>query len=152
MAECRRKKSGKGYCRMDLRNRIAVLQSMIKPFRLMAAVAVGVLAAGQARAQFPGDVPDTFRLSAGGMYGWFSTDVTLQEDLTPGGPIGAGIDMEDVAGIPGSAGGFSARGYWQPLNRFYVDFGYTIFTRNNTRTLGIDIPFGDSTFTVGAST
>src|SRR5262245_57102090 len=137
---------------MHLRSRLAVSKTFKTPLRILAAVAVGWLAAGQARAQFPGDVPDTFRLSAGGMYAWFSTDVTLQEDVTPGGPIGAGIDLEDAAGIPGSTGGFSARGYWQPLRRFYIDFGYTIFTRSNTRTLGIDIPFGDSTFTVGAST
>jgi hypothetical protein len=137
---------------MDLRSRIALGKRVVKSWRVITALAVGLLAAGSARAQFPGDVPDTFRLSAGGMYAWFSTDVTLQEDLTPGGPIGAGVDLQDAAGIPGSTGGFSARGYWQPLNRFYVDFGYTIFTRSNTRSLGIDIPFGDSTFTVGAST
>jgi hypothetical protein len=126
----------------------------VKPVRIVAAVAFGWLVAGPARAQFPGDVPDTFRLYAGGMYAWFSTDVTLQEDLTPGGPIGGGIgiDLESAAGIPNSTGGFSARGYWQPLRRFYIDFGYTIFTRSNTRVLAVDIPFGDSTYTVGAST
>jgi hypothetical protein len=78
--------------------------------------------------------------------------VTLQEDIGPGGPIGGGIDLEPATGIPNSTGGFSARGYWQPLRRFYIDFGYTIFTRSNTRSLSVDVPFGDSTFTVGAST
>ncbi len=137
---------------MDLRSRFVVLQSALRPWRVVAVMALGLLAAGQARAQFPGDVPDTFRLSAGGMYAWFSTDVTLQEDITPGGPIGAGIDLETASGLPDSTGGFSARGYWQPLRRFYVDFGYSIFTRSNTRGLSFDIPFGDSTFTAGAST
>jgi len=108
-------------------------------------------AAAQARAQFPGDVPDTFRLSAGGMYAWFTTEVTFQENLTPGGPIGGGISLQPVTGLPSSTGGFTARGYWQPLNRFYIDFGYTIFKRSNTRTISVDIPFGDSTFTAGAS-
>jgi hypothetical protein len=136
---------------MDILGRIAVGER-VKPLRLVAAVAFGLLVAGQARAQFPGDVPDTFRLNAGGMYAWFSTDVTLQEDITPGGPIGGGIDLEPATGIPNSTGGFSARGYWQPLHRFYIDFGYTIFTRSNTRALSFDIPFGDSTFTAGAST
>lgn len=137
---------------MDILGRIAVWKRAVKPLRLAAAVAFGLFVAGQARAQFPGDVPDTFRLSAGGMYAWFSTDVTLQEDITPGGPIGGGIDLEPVAGIPNSTGGFSARGYWQPLHRFYIDFGYTMFTRSNTRGFSFDIPFGDSTFTAGAST
>jgi hypothetical protein len=137
---------------MDILSRIAVWERVVKPLRIVAAVALGFLVAGQARAQFPGDVPDTFRLSAGGMYAWFSTEVTLQENITPGGPIGGGIDLEPVAGIPNSTGGFSARGYWQPLHRFYIDFGYTIFTRSNTRAFSFDIPFGDSTFTAGAST
>ena len=137
---------------MEHRRRVAVWDKVGKPWRIVAAVALGLFVAGQARAQFPGDVPDTFRLSAGGMYAWFSTEVTLQENFIPGGPIGAGIDLEPIAGIPNSTGGFSARGYWQPLHRFYIDFGYTIFTRSDTRGLSFDIPFGDSTFTAGAST
>lgn len=110
-----------------------------------------LLLAAPALAQFPGDVPDTFRLSAGGMYAWFTTDVTLEENITPGGPIGAGVDLQPITGLPSSTGGFSARGYWQPLNRFYIDFGYTIFSRSNTRGIVFDLPFGDSTFTAGAS-
>src|SRR5262245_18457548 len=110
-----------------------------------------VLAAAPARAQFPGDVPDTFRLSVGGMYAWFTTEVTFQQILTPGGPVGGGVSLQPVTGLPSSTGGFTARGYWQPLNRFYVDFGYTLFKRSNTRSISVDIPFGDSTFTAGAS-
>ncbi|HKD16248.1 MAG TPA: hypothetical protein VKG23_00165 [Thermoanaerobaculia bacterium] len=110
-----------------------------------------VLAAAPARAQFPGDVPDTFRLDVGGMYAWFTTNVNFQENLTPGGPIGGGIDLQPVTGLPSSTGGFTARGYWQPLKRFYIDFGYTEFTRSSTRAISVDIPFGDSTFTAGAS-
>ena len=120
--------------------------------RRLATVAGVFLFAATAQAQFPSDVPDTFRLSAGGMYAWFTTNVTFQENLTAGGPIGGGISLQPVTGLPSSTGGFTARGYWQPLNRFYIDFGYTIFTRSNTRGLTVDIPFGDSTYTVGAST
>jgi len=117
-----------------------------------AATAFLLIAPAAARAQFPGDVPDTFRLSAGGMYAWFSTNVNFQENVTNGGPVGGGIDLQPVTGLPSSTGGFTARGYFQPLNRFYIDFGYTLFTRSNTRGLSVDIPFGDSTYTVGAST
>jgi hypothetical protein len=110
-----------------------------------------LLFATRAQAQFPGDVPDTFRLSAGGMYAWFNTNVIFQENLTPGGPIGGGIDLQNVTGLPSSQAGVTARGYWQPLNRFYIDFGYTGFSRSNTRGILVDIPFGDSTYTAGAS-
>lgn len=120
--------------------------------RILFVSAAAALLASRAQAQFPGDVPDTFRLSAGGMYAWFTTNVNLQENLTPGGPIGGGVDLQPVTGLPSSTGGFTARGYWQPLNRFYVDFGYTLFSRSNTRGLLVDIPFGDVTYTVGAST
>jgi hypothetical protein len=123
----------------------------MKPIPIFVAAVLWILAAAPARAQFPGDVPDTFRLSLGGMYAWFTTDVTFQQNLTPGGPIGNGFSLQPVTGLPSSTGGFTARGYWQPLNRFYVDFGYTIFKRSNTRVVAVDIPFGDSTFTAGAS-
>ena len=123
----------------------------MKRVSLLAATCGLFLTAAGARAQFPGDVPDTFRLSAGGMYAWFTTNVTFQENLTSGGPIGGGIDLQPVTGLPSSTGGFTARGYWQPLNRFYVDFGYTLFSRSNTRGVSVDIPFGDSTFTAGTS-
>ena len=110
-----------------------------------------LFAATPAQAQFPGDVADTFRLDPGGMYAWFTTNVNFQENLTPGGPIGGGIDLQPVTGLPSSTGGFSGRGFWQPLKRFYIDFGYTQFTRSNTRTVSFDVPFGDSTYTAGAS-
>ncbi|MGE5414031.1 MAG: hypothetical protein ACM3NW_07650, partial [Syntrophomonadaceae bacterium] len=123
----------------------------MKPARLLAAVSCLFLAAAGARAQFPGDVPDTFRLDLGGMYAWFTTNVTFQENLTPGGPIGAGVDMEDVVGIPASHAGFAARGYWKPLNRFYIDFGYVGFSRSATKSASLDIPFDGVTYTAGAS-
>jgi hypothetical protein len=123
----------------------------MKPTRLMAAVSFLFLAAAGARAQFPGDVPDTFRLNLGGMYAWFNTNVTFQENLTPGGPAGPGIDLEDLANLPGSHAGFAARGYWQPLHRFYIDFGYVGFSRSKTQSASLDIPFGGVIYTAGAS-
>ena len=119
--------------------------------RLAIAASLVLFAAARAEAQFPGDVPDTFRLNLGGMYAWFTTQVTFQENLTPGGPIGGGIKMEDLLGIPASQPGFTARGYWKPFNRFYVDFGYVGFSRTETKTIGTDISFGDATYLAGAS-
>lgn len=123
----------------------------MKTARALAAASCLFLAAALARAQFPGDVPDTFRLYLGGEYAWFNTTVTFQENLTPGGPIGAGVTLEDSNLVASSAPGFVARGYWNFLGRTYLDFGYAGFHRSKTSTLAIDIPFGDSTYTAGAS-
>jgi hypothetical protein len=84
------------------------------------------------------------------MYAWFNTNVTFQENLTPGGPIGAGVTLEDGNLVSSSAPGFVARGYWNFLGRFSVDFGYTGFRRSKTTGFLVDVPFGDSTYTAGA--
>jgi hypothetical protein len=130
--------------------------SLPKKLRPLIAVATLVLGAGVASAEssdtFPGDVPNTFQLKLGGMYAFFSTDVTFQENLTPGGPIGTGVSLEDVVGLPGSKPGFVARGDWNFVGRFFLDFGYTGFSRSSTRSISRDFTFGDATYTAGAST
>jgi hypothetical protein len=124
-----------------------------RPITGWAALAGALLlaAAEPALAQFPGDVPDTFRLSVGGMYAWFSTDVTFQENLTPGGPIGGGINMEDLLHQPSSRPGLAARGYWHFFDHFYLDFGYVGFWRSRTESIAQDISFDSVTYTAGAS-
>ncbi len=111
------------------------------------------LATGVASAQntFPGDVPNTFRLNLGGMYAWFNTTVTFQQNLTPGGPIGSGVDMEGLNILSSNAPGFVARGYWNFLGPVYLDFGYAGFKRSRSSAFSVDVPFGDSTYTAGAS-
>ena len=54
---------------------------------IAAAILLSVTAAAQA--QFPGSVPDTFRLNAGGMYAWFNTDVTFEQN----GGAGAAVNL-----------------------------------------------------------
>jgi opacity protein-like surface antigen len=114
-----------------------------------------LLASGMASAEssdtFPGDVPNNFRLFVGGEYAWFNTTVTFQQNLTPGGPIGAGVDLEGLGLLKSSAPGFVARGYWNFLGRFFLDFGYTGFRRNTTKSASVDIPVGDVIYTAGAS-
>lgn len=114
------------------------------------AVSAFFLAAASAQAQFPGDVPDTFRLRLGGMYAWFNTDVNLEETVTPAG-LNVGISSEDLLGVPSSAPGFSARGYWNVAGRFFVDFGWTGFSRSETDTIAQDFDFGGVTYTLGSS-
>ena len=110
-----------------------------------------LLAAMPAQAQFPGDVPDTFRLRLGAMYAWFNTSVTFQENITQGGPIGGGVSLENVLGMPQSTAGFNGWGSWNFAGRSFIDFGYVGFSRGRTQTLSRDVTFGDSTYTAGAS-
>ena len=124
------------------------VETAIRKLRLLAAASCLLLAASRAQAQFPGDVPDTFRLNVGGMYAWFGTDVTLQPAE---GPISSEIHMEDVFGLADSRPGLSARGYWNPFGRFFIDFGYTGFFRKRTEAISVDVPFGDVIYTAGAS-
>ncbi len=116
---------------------------------MASAAACLLLAASRAQAQFPGDVPDTFRLVAGGMYAWFQTDVTLQQNVTAGGPIGSGIDFEDTFNLP-SQGGFYGRASFN-LGFLSFDAGYIGFTRSRSATISRDIIFGDTTYTAGAT-
>jgi len=111
---------------------------------IAAAILLSVTAAAQA--QFPGSVPDTFRLNAGGMYAWFNTDVTFEQN----GGAGAAVNFEDVLNLPGSRGGFFGRG---SLNFGFLsfDFGYVGFSRSRATTISQDIIFGDTTYTAGAS-
>lgn len=122
-----------------------------RKLRLLVAASAVLLAAASAQAQFPGDVPDTFRLYAGGMYAWFNTTVTFQQNLIPDGPIGEGVDLDGLGLLPSSAPGFAARGYWNFLGPVSLDFGYTGFRRNRTKAFLVDVPFGDVTYTAGAS-
>ncbi len=122
------------------------------PFAAVGALLlVAAAASAESSSTFPGDVPNTFRLSLGGEYAWFNTTVNFQENLTPGGPIGPGVDMEGLGLLKSSAPGFVARGYWNFLGRVYLDFGYTGFRRSRTDAFSVDIPYGGVTYTAGAS-
>ena len=120
--------------------------------RILAAAVMVILflAAAPARAQFPGSVPDTFRLRLGGEYGFFDTDVTFQQNVN-GGAVGPQINLENVLRLPDSKAGFAGTGYWNFAGRSFIDFGYYNFSRTRTETLTRDIVFGDTTYTAGAS-
>jgi hypothetical protein len=112
------------------------------------AAAVALLlfaAAAPAHAQFPGNVPNTFRLNAGAMYAWFTTDVTLEQN----NGAGPGISFEDTLDLPESHAGFYGRA---SLNFGFLsfDFGYVGFSRSRGSTISQEIVFGGTTYTVGA--
>ena len=111
--------------------------------------AVLLLAAAPARAQFPGQVPDTFRITLGAQYDWFHTDVQFTQ-LVNGVP-GTSVNFENIGGLPKSHVGPSLWGYWNFAGRSNVDFGFVYFNRSKTTTISQDIVFGDTTYTAGAS-
>ncbi len=125
------------------------VETMIRRLRLLAVASFLLLAASRAQAQFPGDVPDTFRLTVGGMYAWFQTDVTFQQDINSGGPIGSGINFEDTFNLP-NQGGFYGRASFN-LGFLSFDAAYIGFTRKRTATISQDVVFGDTTYTASAS-
>ncbi len=127
------------------------LESAIRRLLLLMAASGLLLAAAPAQAQFPGDVPDTFRLRLGGMYAWFNTNVTFQENITQGGPLGGGVSLEDVFRVPSPRAGFSGWGSWNFAGRSFIDFGYVGFSRSRMATISRDIIFGDTTYKAGAS-
>jgi hypothetical protein len=118
--------------------------SRVPVLHVMAAALV-FLAAAHARAQFPGDVPNTFRLTAGGMYSWFTTEASFEQN----GSGGASVNMEDVFNLPSHLGFYGRASF--NLGFLSFDAAYVGFSRDRTATISKDITFGDSTFTAGAS-
>src|SRR5690348_2276490 len=108
-------------------SRALVLRSTLAAFPILAA-------ASTAQAQFPGSIPDTFRLNAGGMYAWFNTDVTFEQNSGAGNAI----SFEDLLDVPKSHAGFYGHG---ELNFGFLgfDFGYVGFSRSRGTTISQDI-------------
>ncbi len=113
---------------------------------LGAAIAAGLLAAAPARAQFPGDVPETFRLRLGGIFATLDTKGSLSTSNIPD----ASIDLNNLLGQPDHKTTFRGDGYWNFAGRSYLDFGFLDFSTDASRTVSQDIHFGDVTYTVGA--
>ena len=99
---------------------------------LGAAVAVlWLLASGAAQAQFPGDVGNTFRINAGGMYSWFNTNVTFEQNQADS--IGAAVNFEDVFNLPSRAGFYGRASF--NLGFLSFDAAYIGFSRTRTATI-----------------
>jgi hypothetical protein len=121
------------------------MRSSRAPLLYAIAAVTAFFAAAQAQAQFPGDVPNTFRLNAGGMYSWFTTAASLEQN----GSGGASVNFEDIFNLP-SHFGFYGRVSFN-LGFLSFDGAYVGFSRSNTATISKDITFGDTTYTAGAS-
>ena len=113
---------------------------------LGATIAAGLLAAAPARAQFPGDTPENFRLRLGGIFASLDTTGSLSTSNIPD----ASIDLKSLLGQPDHKTAFRGDGYWNFAGRSYLDFGFLSFTNDASKTISRDIVFGDATYTAGA--
>lgn len=99
-----------------------------------------------ARAQFPDDTPDNFRLRVGGLFASF--DSTTQ--LSRAGVAGDPIHLSDLGLVSDNKTTFRGEGYWNFLGRMYLDFGYVDFTLDGTKSITRDIHFNGLIYKAGA--
>ncbi|HZN54789.1 MAG TPA: hypothetical protein VFB67_05660 [Candidatus Polarisedimenticolaceae bacterium] len=116
--------------------------------RRLSFAAVLVLAAGLARAEMPGDVPDKVRLSFGGMFADAYTDAGLGS-TTAG--IGASINFEDTFGLDENKSVFRFEANWHVTKRQFLDFGYLRLNRSGSRIISQDVEWGDFIYEAGAN-
>ena len=115
--------------------------------RLGGTVVLAAIAAfmgiGSARAELPGDVPDKYRFSIGGIAADVYTDAALGS--TEAG-IGASVNFEDIFDLPVSKSTWRAEFNWRIKKRQFLDFGYFQLNRSGGRILQQDVEWGDFTF------
>jgi hypothetical protein len=102
-----------------------------------------MVGAGAAWADFPGDVPDRFKIQAGGVDANFNTNASLS--LTDG-PAGAYVDFEQVFDLPLYQKDWNIQGFYRFSKKGYIDFGYVDFARSAQTILDQDIQWGEFTF------
>jgi hypothetical protein len=111
--------------------------------------ALGVLLAGSAHAQSASytDVPDRFRVEAGGFRIGASTQLTFSTE----GILRPPVDFEALE-VPKNATRFYVEGFWRPGRRHEVSLSwYSNNRRGDPLTLQRDIAWGDSVIRAGAT-
>jgi hypothetical protein len=103
-------------------------------------------AASSALAALPGDVPDKWRFSIGGMAADAFTEAALSSS-TAG--IGATVNFEDVFDLPTDKTVGRLEGYWRINKRQFLDFGYVDIDRSSHKVLQEDVEWGDRVFQTG---
>lgn len=101
------------------------------------------VAAAPALADMPGDVPDRWRLSLGGIAADAYTDAALGS-TTAG--VGATINFEDIFDLPENNSIWRFEANWHINKRQYIDFGYFQLNRSGSRILEQDVEWGDFVF------
>ena len=102
-----------------------------------------MVGAGAAWADFPGDVPDRFKIQAGGVDANFTTQASLTRT---NGPAGAFIDFEEVFDLPLYQKDWNVQGFYRFSKKGYIDFGYVDFERSAQTILDRDVQWGEFTF------
>jgi hypothetical protein len=110
---------------------------------------VGLVAAGAgvARADFPTDVPDRFKIQVGGVASQFVTQGSL---AVTDGPAGIFVNFEDVFDLAVSKTAASLEGFWRLGDRSYLDFGYVDYERTSANVVEQDVQWGEVTFLANA--
>ena len=114
---------------------------------LLTGSAVLLLAAAPARAQFPGDTPDNFRLRLGGIFANIDSTVKLSTPALPG----TEVNLSDLGLAADHKTTFRGDGYWNFAGRSYLDFGYVDYTVSGSNTLTQDINVDGVIYKAGAS-
>src|SRR5262245_1001068 len=105
------------------------------------------LSAGAARADFPGDVPDRFKIQLGSMDSRYTTEAAFYRT---GGPAGAFIDFEGTLDLPAYKKDWNVGGFYRFSDKGYLDFGYADLERTAQRVLDQDVQWGGYKFLVNA--
>jgi hypothetical protein len=91
---------------------------------------------------------DRFKLSAGGFFPGFSSEMTI--DIMADGENKT-IDVEDDLGLKSSTNTFRVDGYWRVGPRHRITVGYYALNRSGTRVLETDIEWEDVVYPVGVN-
>jgi hypothetical protein len=108
----------------------------------MVAAAIGLTA----NQTFAEEFPDRMALRVGGFM-VRNFDTTFRLDST-GSPLGATIDFGDTLGGEASANVARVDGYYRFNPKHRVDVSYYNVRRQGSRTLDVDIQFGDESFSI----
>ena len=119
----------------------------MKSARILTAIALSLLTL-PALAGFPGEVPDRFQFTLGGMAMTLDTQAGAG---TVNGGIGATIVFEDLFNIPVSDQTGFVSGWWRFTDRSYLDFGWLKIDRAGARVLSEDVTFRGYTFQAGTT-
>jgi hypothetical protein len=113
----------------------------------LAAAAWLVASGAHAQTESYSDVPDKFRIEAGGFRIGSDTELTFNT----GGGVAPPVDFEGL-NLPNHAPSFYVEGFWRPWRRHQFSLSwYDNKREGDTRTLDRDITWGDSVIHVGAS-
>src|SRR4051812_20875008 len=114
--------------------------------RLVLGVAALAFASVPARAQFPDETPDNFRIRVGGIFASFDSNTQVSRAGSPGD----NINLNQLGLTSDTKTTFRGEGYWNFLGRMYLDFGYVNFTLDGSRSITRDIHFNGLIYKAGA--